>query len=339
MQTNKITPWGETIVNEQSNICQIFDHMVAPKFINLLTIDIKKFYGHNTIDKILKDFMPHVDTLIFHDYHCIVGNNNYKKFYVESFFNKTVKDYFNVDKDNSIDFSLKEKKFNYLSNKPRAARLLASSWIAENYNNFNEFNYTQAYEDTAEHVGLAGEFMISASLPEKLKILPKKWITVNSSVEQINKNAGGMVYDQNHFNFYNGIRDEIIPTVFSIVMEPVFWEHGCMLTEKYVNAILGGTIPIVNGYEIYEVIEQMGFDTFSDIIDVSAQYEKNPIYRILNLLEKNKNCLDNAIEIINDSTVQKRILNNIKILESYDYNLAKKRYTANELDFLKQFIA
>jgi site-specific DNA-cytosine methylase len=54
MQTNKITPWGETIVNEQSNICQIFDHMVAPKFINLLTIDIKKF-NDNVLPKLIKN--------------------------------------------------------------------------------------------------------------------------------------------------------------------------------------------------------------------------------------------------------------------------------------------
>jgi hypothetical protein len=330
---NKITPNEKIDINNTSNICIVSDHM--PMIENSIS-NIKNIHGYNTIDEILNKFMPHVDTVVFDHYNELVLDKDYKIFYLEKFFDRTLINYNRLRKnnsiDNSIDFLYKTKKFNYLSNKPRESRFLSSAWIANNYNNFEDFNYTQTYEYNDFKVWI-DEFILAESLLLESRSLPKRWIEVDSTVEK-QTSFGKITHLPNELNFYKKIKLEILPTVFSIVIEPVFWEHGCILTEKYINAVLGGSIPIVNGYKVYDVIKEMGLDTFDDIIDTSAQYEKNAIYRILNLLEKNKNQIDNALEIIKDKSIQKRIENNIKILENYDYNLARSRYSDIDIKFL-----
>lgn len=335
-QVNIIAP-NNLSIDKNSNICVISDHMPAVPAIDYSKESIKTLYGYNTIEKVLEQSMPHVDTLIFDHYqHIDIENNNYKIFFIEKFLNNTLK-YYNTNKNNRIDFTKKIKKFNYLSNKPREARVLTSAWIANNYINDDScYNHTQSYE-YADFKDLLNEFIIAESLTIESKMLPKKWVSYDTLLEKKLYIGFGMTYAPNPINFYNKIKDEIAPTVFSIVMEPVFWEHGCILTEKYVNAVFGGTIPIINGYRVYDNIKEMGLDTFEDIIDISAQFEKNPIYRILNLLEKNKTQLDNALEIIKDTSVQQRLVNNIKILENYNWNLARSRYLTNGINFLINF--
>lgn len=320
-------------VCKNSNICLISDHIPPIPIVDYSTFDMKNFYGYDSIDPILKDCMPHVDTLIFNFYQYIDIGNSYKKFYVETFFNNTVKQYHCINVNNLIDFSYKTKKFNYLSNKPRDARLITSCWLANNFKNYDDYNYTQSYE-YKDFKDFLNELIFVESLPLESKILPKHWVTVDSSIEKEIDKDSGMVFSFNELNFYKIIKSEISPTVFSIVMEPVFWEHGCLISEKYINAVFGGTIPIINGYKVYDVIKEMGFDTFDDIIDTSAQFEKNSIYRILNLLEKNKDCLDNAHEIIKDKSIQERLIKNVNVLKNYNYNLCRARYSDDDVKFL-----
>lgn len=333
MLINEINPSMGIKIEKNSNVCLISDHMPPFLLFDDSSDNIKNFYGYVSFTKILKESMPHVDTLIFNAYNQIDINNNYKIFYFDKCFNDAVREYSNFEKNNIIDFTTKTKKFNYLSNKPREARFLTSTWIANNYIEYDSYNYTQAFE-YSDFKDLLNEFILVESLTTESKMLPKKWVSYNPLIEKSRGTQNGMAYSSNSINFYNKIKNEVSPTVFSIIMEPVFWEHGCLLTEKYINAVFGGTIPIVNGYKVYDNIKEMGFDTFEDIIDTSAQYEKNPIYRIINLLEKNKEHLDNAYEIIKDNTIQKRLINNIKILENYDFNLARARYSTEDIKFL-----
>lgn len=332
---NRITPSNAPVIDLNSNICVIKDHM--PPLIYNFSDNIKDNYQSNTIPGILNDIMPHVDTLIFNDYHYIDGFSTYKVFYTDGFFNYQVFDYLSLEKQHNIDFINKTKKFNYISNKAREPRLLTSCWIANNYKNYSEFNYTQSYN--YEDFNCVLDKFINEELLKLASImLPANWISSGVTNDPNERKFIGNKYGLNNYNFYNIIENQVTPTVFSIVMEPVFWENGCMLTEKYINAILGGTIPIVNGYRIYEIINEMGFDTFADIIDTSAQHETNSTLRIMNLLENNKKQIDNAMTIIKDKTIQKRIVNNIKILENYDYNLAKSRYPSDVVEFLEQSV-
>lgn len=331
---NRIYP-NKVKIDNDSNICFVADHM--PPFIIDFSINhLKEFYGYNSLNKILEQSMPHVDTLVFDHYQSLNLNKDYNTFYIEIFFQKTIQQYLSLNKNNSVDFSKKTKKFNYLSNKPREARILTSAWIAKTYSDQNDYNYTQSYQGK-DFEQLLDEFILIESLPLESTFLPKKWISTGLPIEKKSTNNFSIFYGNNSTNFYTKIKKQITPTVFSIVMEPAFWEHGCLLTEKYINAVLGGTIPIVNGYRVYESIERMGFDTFDDIIDTSAQFEKNSVLHVYNLLEKNKNILDNALEIIKDQSVQKRLINNIKILENYDYNLARSRYSPAQVNFLTNF--
>lgn len=330
---NKITPFDDPVINKNSNICIIDDHM--PELIYNWSGNLENHRQSNTIQSILDNSMPHVDTLIFNDYNYINGFDTYKIFYAEKIFNYEAFSYNRLKKQNTINFVSKTKKFNYISNKPRIARFLASCWIANNYKNYSEFNYTQSYVYDHFKDSLNG-FISNERLQLESTMLPKKWIPSKLTNKPASYRELGNAYGTNNYNFYNIIKNEIVPTVFSIVMEPVFWENGCMLTEKYINAILGGTIPIVNGYQVYEIIKQMGFDSFEDIIDTSSQFETNPTLRIVNLLENNKNQIDNAIDLIKNKNIQERLVNNIKILENYNYNLAKSRYSTEVVEFLKQ---
>lgn len=331
---NRIYP-SKVKIDNDSNICFVTDHM-PPFTIDFSTNHAKEFYGYNSLNKILEQSMPQVDTVIFDHYQNLALNKDYNTFYIEIFFQKTIREYLSLNQDNSVEFANKTKKFNYLSNKPREARVLTSAWIAKNYSNQSDYNHTQSYQGR-DFEQLLDEFVLAESLSLESRFLPTKWLSTGAPIELQSTDKSGIAYDNTSANFYNIIKKQITPTVFSIVMEPAFWEHGCSLTEKYINAVFGGTIPIVNGYRVYKSIEQMGLDTFDDIVDTSSQFEKNSILHVYNLLEKNKNVLDNALEIIKDQSVQKRLINNIKILENYNYNLARSRYSEAQLNFLTNF--
>jgi hypothetical protein len=128
------------------------------------------------------------------------------------------------------------------------------------------------------------------------------------------------------YSYKNGLNNAIVfknclkenmfdPCAVTIVHEPIENDLGNCLTEKYVNAIYGGTIPIVLGYKVYDTLEKMGFETFADIIDVSSQDEIDPKLRVIHMLDRNKHILSNdALKIIKDKKIQDRIKHNFDIL-------------------------
>ena len=109
----------------------------------------------------------------------------------------------------------------------------------------------------------------------------------------------------------------LMPSASAVVLEPVFWEHGCMITEKYLQAVLGGCIPIVNGHKIYNYLESIGFETFGDIIDQSSQHEKNPVLATWNLMDKNLVFFQNALDLYHDTSVRERLLYNINHVKNH----------------------
>jgi hypothetical protein len=95
-----------------------------------------------------------------------------------------------------------------------------------------------------------------------------------------------------------------------------------MITEKYINAVYAGTIPLVDGYLIGEMLDKIGFDIFNDIIDYSYHYEKNSLVRIKKMLDSNKQLLNNSADIIQNDTIKQRLTANFHLIRDLE-KLAK----------------
>jgi hypothetical protein len=143
-------------------------------------------------------------------------------------------------------------------------------------------------------------------------MLDKNWIDYKDSGPEYYKLD---ISNEENF-FHSEVKTMFDTTAISIVLEPVFWEHGSNITEKYIHAVYGGTIPLVNGYKIYDVLSQLGFDTFSDVIDTSSQYELDPVLRVWNMLEKNKHVFAQWKELMSDQHIQNRLINNLNLLKT-----------------------
>jgi len=101
-----------------------------------------------------------------------------------------------------------------------------------------------------------------------------------------------------------------------IVIGAISWEWASELCEKYLFAVYSGCIPIVHGYKIYERLEKIGFDTFSDVIDTSSQYDKNLIRATWSLFDKNQKFFTQARDIIQRPDIKKRLKNNIRVAKN-----------------------
>jgi hypothetical protein len=217
--------------------------------------------------------------------------------------------------DFKIDFAQKQYSVNCAMNKIRDSRLLASCWFSNN--KIDRLLHTQSWSSSDSTViSRLDELLQLGNLIDwthnfgpDVKMLDQHWIDHCGNLSTD--------YGKNEENFFNSeIKTIFNTTAISVVLEPVFWEHGSMVTEKYMHAIYGGTIPLVSGYKIYDSLSTLGFDTFSDIIDISSQYELDPVLRIWNMLEKNKNVFLQWQDIISDLSVQNRIINNLTLLQN-----------------------
>ncbi len=201
-------------------------------------------------------------------------------------------------------FEKKTCAFNIVMNKIRPDRLLTSCWLNNNKQHY-DFLYTQSWNQADvthqlyELLQIGGITDYKNSSNITIETMPKKWIG--------SEYAGG-----NATNFQQNVSDVFYQSVFSIVLEPVFWENDCNITEKYLNALYGLTIPIVSGYNSCNFLKSMGFDVFDDIIDTSYQHIENASTRSWQMMELNKTVFSDAKTIIKDKTVQQRIIKNLE---------------------------
>ena len=262
--------------------------------------------------------------LDFRDYFFILDtylnfdNFEYNGYFYPNFLLKTAVDYQNFSPDHVIDFKKKTHSVNCAMNKMRPARVLASCWFANN--KVDQMLYTQSWISTdAIAMRLLDELLQMGGLIDwthefgpTVRMLDQNWIAHKGNTPLQFANNSSL-----EANFFTTEISEIFnSTAISVVLEPVFWEHGSIACEKYMHAIYGGTIPLVSGYKIYDSLRTLGFDTFSDIIDTSSQYELNPMLRVWNMLEKNKRLFLQWQELISDPHIQNRILKNLTLLQN-----------------------
>lgn len=276
--------------------------------------DIKKhIYGRNTFTDILdQNSIEKNKTVIFDHYQYINNTKDYNVFFSDFWLHDEIEEKYRKHKefDNwRIDFDIKQYNFNCPMSKKRPNRVLASCWLANHFNPSN-FLYTQSWQPQGTDIDL---FLALEPIKLQNKFLPSRWVNANFK-EYHNARL-----------FFEVIGKTIMsPTAVSIVLEPVFWETGTIITEKYVNAILAGTIPVIHGYGVYDILENMGFDVFEDLVDVDVQYQSNPVLRVLETLDNNLELLENGCKIIQDRAIKKRIENNLQVLKDYNHNFVKE---------------
>jgi len=299
-----------------------------------------EYFGKNTIvDLFNNQSLNYTNYFFVLDYVNLQGFDSCSFFY-PAFFLRTVVDYQKFVPDYVIDFSKKQHSVNCAMNKLRSSRLIVSCWFCNN--TVDGLQYTQSWTSSDSHaIQILDELFQLGGLVDwtheygpMIKMLDKKWLNYrNARPEHYLSNTS------NEKNFFlSEVKTMFDTTAISIVLEPVFWEHGSMITEKYVHAVYGGTIPLINGYKIYDVLSQLGFDTFSDIIDTSSQYELDPVLRVWNMLEKNKDVFSQWKNLISDQSIQNRLINNLNLLKTPDV-LFRNIIKLNTIDSLKKAIS
>jgi len=270
---------------------------------------IKYYFNKHGVDYTKKQF-------IF-DHYLNFEDFKYNGRFEPHLFRKDVKEFLGYEESNSInvrcptDDLLKKKSIplNCLMNKPRPHREIISCWL---YNNIDSKNllYTQSWDckeesPTKDYV----EFLDNKNSINIYNELPRRWIEFH----KFTSNA------DNPEKFYQYFYPKIFSkTFFSLVLEPDFFINASSISEKYIYAIKGLTIPIITGYKIYEKLKLLGFHVFDDIVNTEYQYEVHPVKRIWKMLENNKELMSGNVERFKNKSVKERMFENYTHISNID---------------------
>lgn len=274
-----------------------------------LDMDAKRQYlfGRNTVDDAL-DHDPEVgDALVMFDHYLDLKlyTPGRQKLFLPMALLNWCRQHHNQNKDAQFSTAPKTVSLFSAMHKPRYPRFLVSCWLSQQQS--LKFNYTQSWEQH-EHLDKLCEVLQLGYLRDWTK-------TWGPKLTNMPKNFFGGSDDMLHteLNSWKMVADLYVKAAAAAVLEPVFWEQGCIITEKYLQAVLGGCIPLVNGYRVYDCLAALGFDTFNDVIDTSSQHETNPVLAAWNMLEKNRDFLQNALDISHDRGIQERLRENFEL--------------------------
>jgi hypothetical protein len=133
--------------------------------------------------------------------------------------------------------------------------------------------------------------------------------------------------NDNVTNFKNKLMNYYREIFVEIITETSFTEKCYLITEKTLNSIYGMNFPILMcGKGSVELLRQIGFDMFDDIIDHSYDTIDNPIDRLYTAISNNSRLLaDN--KYVKDIWVanKSRFENNIAIAKTQLYTFYSER--------------
>lgn len=102
------------------------------------------------------------------------------------------------------------------------------------------------------------------------------------------------------------------PTCLSLITEPAFYERETIITEKTLMAIWAGTLPLwVGGWRCADVMRELGFDVFDDVIDHGYQDLSDPVERCQQAMYRNQHLLVGPIDL---SSFHARMFHNLSLL-------------------------
>lgn len=249
----------------------------------------------------------------------------------------------------SVPDILPTKNLCFSSPKPTPARHLTARCIANFFSAENiAYRYARKQFNTIGKVSryatehLLDRFEISDQITTELLIdidynISKSTLKDNLDMYDVdlsprytNDNIKGY-YPLTFYHKNPLIFEKLFPILFStactsIIPEPSFYELGTGITEKTLNAIYSGHFLLWAGnYGAADVMENLGFDTFSDVIDHSYQWEIHPGKRIVECFSKNIDFLSN-LEMQSDlrQTFIDRLNQNLYLAQ--DYGILYKKF-------------
>lgn len=208
---------------------------------------------------------------------------------------------------NKITFKPANKKFSFMSNKPRPQRMLISA-VCANLFDSNAINYT-FIENSIQNI-IVDELLIDTEYNFTNQCLKQNWIRTESSEFLDDLGINYKNYSEVYAKIKNSLFDDACT---SMVSEPAFYELGNQFSEKTIMSIYSGHFLIWPGmYKSAETFKNMGFDIFEDIIDHSYQYLEHPGRRIVEAFLRNR-------DFLNDIDLQNKCRE--RMLDRLNYNL------------------
>jgi hypothetical protein len=247
--------------------------------------------------------------------------------------------------DLQIDFSKKKVAISCCSNFCRPHRLVASCWLA-NYSHKYSYAYTQSW-DHQDHLDRLDEFLQIGNIIDwthsfgpEVKMLPKSWMGLDTGTKGFIDPRRALDGSEISMcqNFYANVKPIMDQSVFNLVLESSEWGRLNVVTEKYLNCVFSGNIPITFGYGSYDILENMGLDTFKDILDTSGQYEPNLVTRTWKILQDNANQFDHALDLAQDPQIQKRLQRNLDVVKDHHNWLVNATVRCNNSTALDNFV-
>lgn len=186
--------------------------------------------------------------------------------------------------------------FNFMINKPRPNRLYLLELVDQL--KINNYLHTLAWQSSP----------ISTVPVTDLRFGPE--IRLDRGV----KNGSF----RNAYTYDHLLKRQIFePTCISLITEPCYYERESMITEKTLMAFYAGTLPIwVGGWKLPDVLRDIGFDVFDDIVDHSYSTLEDPRQRLEQAFIKNINLLkdfNRVHEFIKSHT--QRLQHNVDLVE------------------------
>ena len=224
--------------------------------------------------------------------------------------------------------SSKTINFCALMHNQRPSRLLASAWMKKNFNDNDNFYYTQQFgtkNDLLHLYNLVKNTQYQNLLSDKKStfLMPKfigKYVPNSDDGRSRN------------YKIYTASIEQ--KSLISVITEPMFWEKGCMFTEKIIQSCMSCCVPFfISGYATPDYFEKLGFYAFKDLIDYSAMKESDPVTRTIKLFDDNLDLLKEGFDY---NKYKYEIEHNFRHIQD-PYSILEKIYQINNQDLFKKW--
>lgn len=195
------------------------------------------------------------------------------------------------------DWQHKTHCFNFMINKPRPNRIQLLNWI-EQHQLTNRLH----------------------ALPWTASQWPSIPVTDFRVGNEVQLEQGIRNGSYSNATTYQTVLQKAVfePTCVSVITEPCYYERESMITEKTVMAIYAGTLPLwAGGWRLPDVMRDLGFDVFDDVIDHSYSDLDDPQQRFEQAMTCNQHLLQDfdTVKLIVQQN-QSRLQHNLDLLQS-----------------------
>ena len=195
-----------------------------------------------------------------------------------------------------------DKAFISLNRQPRAHRLVVLSYLfGQGYNQFGQITFIgdklrkSRSNNLLDHLSWDVESIQASMFVDNREVVKEGYLKFYNTKLNANSHDIYQSDNDNFTNFNQNLRSKYQDSFVEIVSESSFATPGYNVTEKTLNSIYACNFPIIlGGVGIVQLLRDIGFDVFDDVIDHSYDLITNPFNRIINAIECNKQLLLDA---------------------------------------------